>query len=92
MKVATRWLAAAIAVLLAAGALALSKETRPPASSARPELEYLKAVNRAGPPRATRSFFSADGRVRERGAQSRGCGILLRERGAFEEVASLRSR
>jgi len=78
MRIHSRWLAAA-GVLIAA--LALGNDARQqPEASGRPELEYLKVVNRAAPPRDPQLLFllmaqyANAGRQRWRRAAS-GCGF-----------------
>ena len=57
MSIASRWFAGfALASALAAFA-AIAKENGTPPGSARPELEYLQAVNRAGPPQDPQLLF-----------------------------------
>ncbi len=58
MKISTRWLLAVTLTCVVLTAVALGNDTRPPlAASNRPELEYLKVVNRAGPPRDPQLLF-----------------------------------
>src|SRR3989442_13318816 len=58
MKIHTRWLLAASTAGVLLAALALGNDTpRRPEASGRPELGYLKVVNRAAPPRDPQLLF-----------------------------------
>ena len=72
MKISTRWLLAGTLSGVVLTAVALGNDRPAPlARSNRPELEYLKVVNRAGPPREPPTALSADGPVRERQSATR---------------------
>ena len=57
MKAFSRRLFAGAAAAAVLATLALGSDARKPAGSHRPELEYLKTVNRAGPPRDPQLLF-----------------------------------
>src|SRR5262252_2109505 len=56
MKRYIRWLPVPLLIGILLGPIA-AREDSPPTTSDRPELEYLKAVNRAGPPRDPQLLF-----------------------------------
>src|SRR5215471_15733481 len=56
MKRYIRWLPVPLLIGILLGPIA-AREDSPPTISDRPELEYLKAVNRAGPPRDPQLLF-----------------------------------
>ena len=58
MKTAARWISALLIVAALLGALAVGRNAGPSAPAwSRPELEYFKAVNAAGPPRDPQLLF-----------------------------------
>jgi glyoxylase-like metal-dependent hydrolase (beta-lactamase superfamily II) len=71
MKTYLSWLAAVAAAVLL-GALALGEDARRPAASAQPELEYLKIVNRAAPPRDPEVLFLLMSQFANAGRQREG--------------------
>src|SRR6266853_1480356 len=73
MKTSARWLLAASAIAVLLGALALADEgVGRPAVSDRPELEYLKVVNRAAPPQDPQLIFLLMGEFANAGRQREG--------------------
>src|SRR5258708_22111843 len=78
MKSSTRWLlAAAAAIAVPLGALALADEGgRRPAASDRPELEYLKVINRAAPPSDPQLILLLMGQFTNAGRQREGAAFF----------------
>lgn len=77
MKTSTGWLLAGTAAAIALAAVALGSDTRPPlASSHRPELEYLKVVNRAAPPQDPQLLFLLMGQFANAHRQREGAEFL----------------
>jgi glyoxylase-like metal-dependent hydrolase (beta-lactamase superfamily II) len=72
MRKLARWVFAAGAAALVFGALALEREAPQPAASGRPELEYLKVVNRAAPPKDPQLIFLLMGEFANAGRQREG--------------------
>jgi glyoxylase-like metal-dependent hydrolase (beta-lactamase superfamily II) len=77
MRIDTRWLAAASAAGVLIAALALGNGTpRQPEASGRPELEYLKVVNRAAPPSDPQLLFLLMAQYANAGQQREGAEFL----------------
>src|SRR6266404_5089024 len=77
MRIHTRWLLAASAAGALVAALALGNGTRQqPEASGRPELEYLKVVNRAAPPRDPQLLFLLMAQYANAGRQLEGAEFL----------------
>src|SRR5216684_6573288 len=77
MKIPTRWLIAASIAGVLHAALALGNDTRQqPEASGRPELEYLKVVNRAAPPRDPQLLFLLMAQYANAGRQREGAEFL----------------
>lgn len=73
MKISTRWLLAGTVISVVLTASALGDDSQPPlAASARPELEYLKVVNRAGPPSDPQLLFLLMGQFANANRQREG--------------------
>ena len=73
MNIHTRWLPAAGTAGVLLAALALGNDTpRQPEASGRPELEYLKVVNRAAPPRDPQLLFLLMAQYANAGRQREG--------------------
>src|SRR5215470_906235 len=94
MKVTTRWLLVALLVVNAvAGSLAVSKESNPTTPSwQRPELEYLKAVNRAGPPQDPQLLFLLMGQFANANMQREGIEFFSARVKEFEPQLSDRQK
>ena len=86
MKSSTRWLlAAAAAIAVPLGALALADEGgRRPAASDRPELEYLKVINRAAPPSDPQLILLLMGQFTNAGRQREGAEFFAAAGREFE--------
>jgi glyoxylase-like metal-dependent hydrolase (beta-lactamase superfamily II) len=77
MKIPTRWLIAASTAGVLLAALALGNDARQqPEASGRPELEYLKVVNRAAPPRDPQLLFLLMAQYANAGRQREGAEFL----------------
>src|SRR6267378_1301124 len=77
MRIHTRWLAAAGVAGVLIAALVLGESTpRQPEASGRPELEYLKVVNRAAPPRDPQLLFLLMAQYVNAGRQREGAEFL----------------
>lgn len=77
MKTSTRWLLAGTVTGVVLTAVALGSDTQPPlAASNRPELEYLKVVNSAGPPRNPELLFLLMGQFANANRQREGAEFL----------------
>src|SRR5882762_4273324 len=77
MKITTRWLIAASIAAVLHAAPALGNDTRQqPEASGRPELEYLKVVNRAAPPRDPQLLLLLMAQYANAGRQREGAEFL----------------
>lgn len=77
MKTSTRWLLAGTLSGVVLTAVVLGTDRRPPLpQSNRPELEYLKVVNRAGPPRDPQLLFLLMGQFANAHQQREGAEFL----------------
>src|ERR1700716_3333320 len=77
MRIQTRWLLAASTAGVLIAALALGNGTPlQPEASGRPELEYLKVVNRAAPPRDPQLLFLLMAQYANAGQQREGAEFL----------------
>ncbi len=72
MKLTARWLLALPALGAILVPLAADSGGDSLSNSRRPELEYLQAVNRAGPPQDPQLLFLLTGAIRQRESSPRG--------------------